>query len=73
MTPGSLIQFIESDVGMRLGDVGKIDILEKFSYMNLQSEVAAAVLDFYKAQNKSRPLVVEAKGRDGGGSGFSAG
>lgn len=73
MTPGSLIQFIESDVGMRLGDVGKIDILEKFSYMNLQSEVAAAVLDFYKAQNSSRPLVVEAKGRDGGGSGFSGG
>jgi len=73
MTPGSLIQFIESDVGMRLGDVWKIDILEKFSYMNLQSEVAAAVLDFYKAQNSSRPLVVEAKGRDGGGSGFSGG
>ncbi|MCH8518199.1 DEAD/DEAH box helicase [Candidatus Gracilibacteria bacterium] len=73
MTPGTLIQFIESEVGTRLGDVGKIDIFEKFSYMNVQAEVAAAVLDFYKAQNSRRPLVVEAKGRDGGGSGFSGG
>jgi hypothetical protein len=41
--------------------------------MNVQAEVAAAVLDFYKAQNSRRPLVVEAKGRDDGGSGFSGG
>jgi len=37
--------------------------------MNLQAEVAAAVLDFYKVQNRRRPLIVEAKGRDGGGRG----
>lgn len=73
MTPGSLIQFIENDVGIRLWDVGKIDILEKFSYMNLQAEVASAVLDYYKAENSRRPLIVEAKGRDGGGSGYSGG
>ena len=41
--------------------------MEKFSYMNVQAEVAAVVLDYYKVQNRRKPLVVEAKGRDGGG------
>ena len=63
MTPGSLIQFIEADIGMRLGDVGKIDILEKFSYMNVQAEIATTILDFYKSQNYRKPLIVQAKDR----------
>lgn len=63
MAPGTLIRFIEDEVGIRLGDVGKIDILEKFSYMNVQSEVAAVVLDYYKVKNRRKPLVVQAKGR----------
>lgn len=68
MNPGSLIKMIEGDVGISLGDVGKIDILEKFSYMNLQGEVAQIVLDYYKVQNSRMPLIVQAKGRDGGSS-----
>lgn len=66
MNPGTLIRFIEDEVGIRLGDVGKIDILEKFSYMNVQAEVASVVLDFYKVKDRRRPLVVQAKSRDGG-------
>lgn len=69
MNPGTLIRFIEDEVGIRLGDVGKIDILEKFSYMNVQAEVASVVLDYYKVQNRRKPLVVQAKGRDGGSGG----
>ncbi len=64
MNPGTLIRFLEDEVGIRLGDVGKIDILEKFSYMNVHPDVAAVVLDFYKVKNRRKPLVVQAKGRD---------
>jgi ATP-dependent RNA helicase DeaD len=67
MNPGSLIQFIEKEVGISLGDVGKIDILEGFSYINVQADVAAVVLDYYKTQNRRKPLVVQAKARTGGG------
>ena len=63
MNPGTLIRFIEDEVGIRLGDVGKIDILEKFSYINVQAEVASVVLDYYKVKNRRKPLVVQAKGR----------
>ena len=44
MNPGSLIQFLERSANMNLGDVGKIDILDNFSYMNLQVEKASEVL-----------------------------
>ncbi len=63
MNPGSLIKFIENEVNIRLGDVGKIDVLEKFSYMNVKSEEAQIVLDYFKVQNRRKPLVVQAKGR----------
>ncbi len=76
LDPGSLIRMLEEEVGIRLGDVGKIDVLEKFSYMNLQQDIAQQVLDFYKAKDRVKPLVVQAKSRnnEGGGSrGFSGG
>ena len=69
MNPGSLIKFIEAEVGIHLGDVGKIDVLEKFSYMNIKSEIAETILAFYKAKDPRRPLIVQAKTRDGGGWG----
>lgn len=69
MNPGTLIRFIEDEVGIRLGDVGKIDILEKFSYMNVQAEVASVVLDYYKVKDRRKPLVVQAKGRGESGGG----
>lgn len=63
MTPGTLIKFIENDMGMNIGDVGKIDILEKFSYMNVQAESAEMILGYYKSLNPRKPLVVQAKWR----------
>jgi ATP-dependent RNA helicase DeaD len=69
MNPGSLIKFIENEVGMKIGDVGKIDILEKFSYMNVQVADADAILAHFKALNPRQPLIVQAKARnsDSGG------
>ena len=67
MNPGTLIQFLENDIGMKIGDVGKIDVLEKFSYMNVKSEEAEKIMAFYKAKDSRRPLVVQAKARDGWG------
>jgi len=67
MNPGSLIKWIENETGMRIGDVGKIDVLEKFSYMNVKVEDADGILAHFKAMNSRQPLVVQAKARNGGG------
>jgi len=69
MSPGNLIKFIESEVGMNIGDVGKIDIMEKFSYMNVQAREASVILDYFKTKNRRMPLVVQAKSRSGSSSG----
>ncbi len=74
LDPGSLIRFIENEVGMKLGDVGKIDVLEKFSYMNVQAKDAEQILHHFKELNPRQPLVVQAKARtDGGGYASSGG
>jgi len=66
-TPGSLIQFIEWEVGIKLWDIGKIDVMREFSFMNVKEEDAFAVLDFFKSANPGRPLIVEAKWSTWGG------
>jgi len=60
-TPGSLIQFIENEVWIKLWDIGKIDVMREFSFMNVKEEDAYAVLDFFKSANPKKPLIVEAK------------
>jgi len=67
LNPGSLIKWIEQETGMRIGDVGKIDVLEKFSYMNVKIEDADGILAHFKALNPRQPLVVQAKARSGWG------
>ena len=74
MAPGSLIKFLEKEVGIHLWDVGKIAILDKFSYINVKTEIADDILAFFKAENPRQPLVVQAKPRTGwGGWGRSGG
>jgi ATP-dependent RNA helicase DeaD len=73
LNPGSLIKFLENETGMKIGDVGKIDVLEKFSYMNLQQADADAIMAHFKALNSTQPLVVQAKARNDGGGGGSRG
>jgi len=69
LNPGTLIKFIENETGMKIGDVWKIDILEKFSYMNVKVEDADGILAHFKALNPRQPIVVQAKARSGGGWG----
>jgi len=64
-TPGSLIQFIEEKIGRKLGDIGKIDVMREFSFMNVKDEDAWEILDFFKKENPRKPLIVEAKSSGG--------
>lgn len=64
-----MIQFLERSANMNLGDVGKIDILDNFSYMNLQSDKAQEILTVFKELDPRKPLVVQAKARTNGGGG----
>ncbi|MDD3794274.1 MAG: DEAD/DEAH box helicase [Candidatus Gracilibacteria bacterium] len=64
-SPGSLIQFIEREAGCKLGDVGNIDIMREFSFINLSDDDSSFVLKKFKELNPQKPVVVEAK-RDGG-------
>ncbi|MDD2870812.1 MAG: DEAD/DEAH box helicase [Candidatus Gracilibacteria bacterium] len=67
-TPGSLIQFLEKEVDAKLGDIGNIDIMREFSFINLKDEDADFVLRKFKDANPRKPVVVEAKQKDGGSS-----
>ncbi len=73
-TPWSLIQFIEKESDSKLWDVGNIDIMREFSFINLSDNDADFVLKKFKDLNPRKPLIVEAK-RDGnsGGGWFRSG
>lgn len=73
-TPGSLIQYLEKEVDCKLGDIWSIDIMREFSFINLKDEDADFVLRKFKDANPRKPVVVEAKQKDGGSSsGWSRG
>lgn len=69
-TPGSLIQFIEKETDSKLWDVGNIDIMREFSFINLADDDAHYVLKKFKDLNPRKPLIVEAK-RDWNGGGWN--
>ena len=60
-SPGSLIQFIEKETSSKLGDVGNIDIMREFSFINLSDDDSSVVLKKFKELNPQKPLIVEAK------------
>ena len=62
-TPRDLIKFIENEIWQKLWDVGRIDIKDKFSFINLNEQDAYVVLQHFKKKNKRRPVVMEAKTR----------
>ena len=68
LSPGTLIQFIEREVGSKLGDIGQIEILREFSFINVTDDDAELILAVFKQKNTKKPLIVEAKQKDGGGS-----
>jgi len=60
-SPGSLIQFIEKEAECKLWDVGNIDIMREFSFINLSDDDSSFVLNKFKELNPRKPLIVEAK------------
>lgn len=63
LTPGTLIQFIEREVGSKIGDVGQIEVLREFSFINVSDADAELILAVFKQKNSRKPLVVEAKSK----------
>lgn len=68
LAPGSLIQFVEKEVGMNIWQVWKINILDNFSYMNVEKEKWEIILQYFKKENSVKPLVVRAKEKTWGWS-----
>ena len=56
-----LIQFIEKEAECKLWDVGNIDIMREFSFINLSDDDSSFVLNKFKELNPRKPLIVEAK------------
>jgi hypothetical protein len=49
---------------MKLGNVGSIEILNEFSFINVNGDDAEMVLAYFKDKNRMKPLVVQAKSKD---------
>ena len=73
LTPGTLIKFLEREVEAKIGDVGQIEIMNEFSFINVTQSDAELILAIFKQKNSRKPLVVEAKSRDGGSRGGRSG
>lgn len=65
LTPWSLIKFLEKEVWTKLWDIWKIEILNEFSFVNVWEDDARIILTHFKSKNRERPLVVQAKAKDG--------
>lgn len=70
LAPWSLIQFIEKEVGMNIWQVWKINILDNFSYMNVERDKWEVILRHFKKENTIKPLIVKAKEKSGWWSSF---
>ena len=68
LNPGELIRFIEKETNTKMGDVGNIDIMREFSFINVKDADADIILRHFKDENPRKPLIVEAKSKDGGWS-----
>ena len=73
MNPGELIRFIEKSINGKIGDVGNIDVMREFSFINVKDADADLILRHFKDENPRKPLIVEAKSKDGGGSRWGRG
>ena len=67
LSPWTLIQFIEREMGTKMWDVGQIEVLREFSFINVADADAELILSTFKQKNSRKPLIVEAKSKDGGG------
>jgi len=68
MSPWTLIQFLEKEVGEKLWDIWRIEVLREFSFMNVSADDAELILAVFKKKNPRKPLVVQAKEKPEGSS-----
>jgi ATP-dependent RNA helicase DeaD len=61
--PWQLIKFVEEQANHKLWDVGRIDIKDKFSFMNVLEDDAYILIKHFKKLNSRRPLITQAKER----------
>jgi len=61
--PAQLIRFIEKESSHKLGDVGRIDIKDRFSFMNVSEDDAYVLIKYFKKKNSRKPIVTQAKER----------
>ncbi len=73
LSPGTLIQFIEREMGSKMGDVGQIEVLREFSFINVADADAELILSTFKQKNSRKPLIVEAKSKGGDSRGGDRG
>ena len=73
LSPGTLIQFIEREMGTKMGDVGQIEVLREFSFINVADADAELILSTFKEKNCRKPLIVEAKSKGGDSRGGDRG
>lgn len=64
LTPWTLMQFLEKETGMKLWNVWSIEILNEFSFINVNGDDAEMILAYFKDKNRMKPLVVQAKSKD---------
>ena len=72
-TDNELKEFITSQSGIDSSKATQIKVLDKFSYMNLPEKEATLIMQHFKKENSSRPVVVKAKenrNRSGWGGGY---
>ena len=60
-TDSELKDFITSQSGIDSSKATQIKVLDKFSYMNLPEKEATLIMQHFKKENGSRPVVVKAK------------
>ncbi len=60
-TDSELKDFITSQSGIDSSKATQIKVLDKFSYMNLPEKEATLIMQHFKKENASRPVVVKAK------------
>ena len=69
MLPGDLIKFIARELGVRGGEVGRIDLKENFSFFEMPEKFKEGILDLNGRSLKGAPVFIEvAKADPVGGS-----
>ena len=73
MGPVDIKIFIEEKAGVNMRNAGRIDIFDKFSYIEVPFAEGEIIMKAFKKENPARPVVVKAKERRNSGGWRSGG